>query len=99
MGCRIRNERLGMSERTPNEHEYLVKSVDVLESNARVQAKLLADTGRQRDALVKALESTLCELTACGKQLGAREGGSVWYAQEKARRILAAVGSPTGERT
>lgn len=29
---------------------------DVLESNARVQAKLLADTGRQRDDLVKALQ-------------------------------------------
>lgn len=29
--------------------------VDLLEKNARVQAKLLADTGRQRDALVKAL--------------------------------------------
>jgi hypothetical protein len=39
-----------------NDNARLTHTIDLLEKNARVQAKLLADTGRQRDALVKALE-------------------------------------------
>lgn len=35
------------------------KTVDVLESNARVQAKLLADTGRSLELAKKALEEAL----------------------------------------
>lgn len=38
------------------ERNGLQGAVDVLESNARVQAKLLADTGRERDGMRKALE-------------------------------------------
>lgn len=43
-------------DRITAERDALAKQVDVLESNARVQAKLLADTGRERDGLRKALE-------------------------------------------
>ncbi len=38
-----------------NDNARLMRAVDLLEQNAGIQAKLLADTGRQRDTLVKAL--------------------------------------------
>ena len=55
-----------MNELTPIERDQaaekkeLEKIIDLLESNARIQAKLLADTGRERDEiriqLVNAME-------------------------------------------
>jgi hypothetical protein len=48
----------------------------------------------QNDALVKALEDALCELSACAIQMNCRSGGSVVRAIEAARHALAVVGSP-----
>jgi hypothetical protein len=66
-----------------NNHDELTRAVDVLEANARVQAKLLADTGRQRDALVKALKEILKHMDGNGMQ--------DWPIAKKARAALAVV--------
>jgi hypothetical protein len=39
-----------------NNHDQLTSTIDLLEKNAAIQARLLADTARQRDALVKTLK-------------------------------------------
>ena len=68
--------------------EELEQSVDMLESNARVQAKLLADTGRRAEELEGALRDALCELSACALQMGCKTSGSVHRAQIRARAAL-----------
>lgn len=45
-----------------SEHDQLTLAVDLLEKNAAIQAKLLADTARQRDALATMLEEARLQI-------------------------------------
>jgi hypothetical protein len=58
------------------------------DKEAAANAALIVKAVNNHDALVNALTDTLCELTHCAEQLGAREYGSVRRAQTKARLIL-----------
>lgn len=49
------------------------------------------DEKANNDALVKALQDALCELSACAIQMGCTKGGSVHRAQIAARSVLASV--------
>lgn len=63
-----------------NNHARLTNTIDLLEKNAGIQAKLLADTARQRDALVEVLEAVQSDILLTG------------HLAELVDRVLADVG-------
>lgn len=49
-----------------NSHDRLTSTIDLLEKNAAIQARLLADTARQRDAMAKALHLARARINYLG---------------------------------
>lgn len=90
------NDACRTMEAAADQIDRMGTTVDVLEANARVQAKLLADTARQRDALVKALEEEReywAGESTSAMLLGLPDNGTIQDRIERISRALDDVGT------